>query len=601
MAKRSWRLPAVSLALYACFWATASVAEWFSDWPFAYEARPSWRSDLALSATRWLPPYETLLAGAALVFLLPAIVVAAVYFTQRHPWDPFERWFERPDAERTVVVLGVAVAVAIALFVSYALIRGANIIDDENAYLFSARLFAHGQVGLPTPPDAFANPMIIRAPMWTSGYPPGQSLVLVPGVWLHAEHAVLPVLAGVFVVAMWSFARDMFGPRHGALAALLAALSPFVWAIHGTVMAFGTTGTCLAVFLAGIGRAEKTGRARWMLLAGAAVGLAFITRPFDALAFSFPFAVRLLWEARKRPAYLGWCALGFVAVAWLLLAHDYLVMGSPFSLPYNSPQRPSFNMGFYTQAMPGMPHVHTPSHAIGNLVGLFARLDLWVLAWPGSLVLVLAGCLHRKTRRGDEMLRLALASYLAFYMLVPFPGGTWDVGPTYYYAAMPALIPLAVRGVWALRGRLVGYDPRAPRFVAWIVLAGIVIATTAIAPIRAIHVTELCTEINKPWDLIERTNFGPAIVVVPGTLQRRAPGWAFGYPYTLTSGSGATIQLITPADQHALEQALRFLGPKPLYFMRLDAERFNQTGDREFELVPAGEASESSPSSPSTR
>ena len=600
MAKRSWRLPAVSLALYACFWATASVAEWFSDWPFTYQARPSWGSDLALSATRWLPPYETLLAGAAIVFLLPAIVVAAVYFTQRHPWDPFERWFERPDAERTVVVLGVAVAIAIALFVSYALIRGANIIDDENAYLFSARLFAHGKVGLPTPPDAFANPMIIRAPMWTSGYPPGQSLVLVPGVWLHAEHAVLPVLAGVFVVAIWSFARDMFGPRHGALAALLAALSPFVWAIHGTVMAFGTTGTCLAVFLAGIGRAEKTGKARWMLLAGAAVGLAFITRPFDALAFSFPFAVRLLWEARKRPAYLGWCALGFAGVAWLLLAHDYLVMGSPFSLPYNSPQRPSFNMGFYTQAMPGMPHVHTPSHAIGNLIGLIARLDLWALAWPGSLVLVVAGCLHRKTSRGDEMLRLALASYFAFYMLVPFPGGTWDVGPTYSYAVLPALIPLAVRGVWALRGRLVGYDPRAPRFVAWIVLAGIAVATTAIAPIRAIHVTELCTEINKPWNLIERTDFGPAIVVVPGTI-RRAPGWSFGYPYTLTSGSGATIHLITPPDQHAFDQALRFLGPQPVYFLRLDAELFKQNSDREFSLVPADEASGSSPSSPSTR
>ncbi|MEO6772125.1 MAG: glycosyltransferase family 39 protein [Kofleriaceae bacterium] len=588
MAKqRSWRLPAISLALYACFWATASVAGWFADRPFAYEARPNWRSDLALSATRWLPPYETLLAGAAIVFLLPAIVVAAIYFTRRYPWDPFERWFERPDAERTVVVLAVAIAVAVALFVSYALIRGASIIDDETAYLFSAKLFAHGRVGLPTPPDALANPMIIRSPMWTSGYPPGQSLVLAPGVWIHAEHAVLPVLAGVFVVAVWSFARDMFGPRHGALAALLAALSPFVWAIHGTVMAFGTTGTCLAVFLAALGRAENTGRARWMGLAGLAVGLAFITRPYDAVAFTFPFAVRLLWEARRRPARLAWCVAGFVAVAWVLLAHDYLVTGHLFDLPYNSPERPSFNLGFYTHAMPGAPHVHTPAHAIGNLIGVIARLDLWALAWPGSLVLVLAGCLHRHTRRGDEMLRLALASYVVFYTLVPFPMGTWDVGPTYYYAVMPALIPLAVRGVWAVRARVVTIDARAPRLVAWIVLAGLVVATTAIAPIRAIHVTELSSEILKPWELIEASDLGPSIVVVPGSLQRRAPGWAFGYPYTLTSARGAIIQMVAPYDHKALEDALRFLGPKPLYFLRLDTARFAQTGDREFSLVPA--------------
>ncbi|MEP6863883.1 MAG: glycosyltransferase family 39 protein [Deltaproteobacteria bacterium] len=584
--QRSWRLPAISLALYACFWATASVAGWFADRPFMYQTRQNWFSDLSASATRWLPPAETLMAGAAIVFLLPAIIVAAIYCVRRYDHDPFDRWFERPDAERTVAVLSVAIAVAISLFVSYALIRGACIIDDEYAYLFQADLFAHGKIGLPTPPDALMNPMIIRAPLWTSGYPPGQSLVLAPSVWLHAQHAVLPILAGVFVVAVWSFARDMFGPRHGALAALLAGMSPFVWAIHGTVMAFGTTAVCLAVFLAAIGRAEKTGRPRWMLLAGLAIGLAFITRPYDALAFSFPFAVRLLWEARRQPARLVWCVVGFVAVAWLLLAHDYLVTGSVFDMPYNSPQRPSFNIGFYTHAMPFSPHIHTPAHAVGNLVGVIARLDLWALAWPGSLALVLAGALHRRRSRGDEMLRLALASYVVFYLIVPFPMGTWDVGPTYYYALMPVLIPLAVRGVWALRARVASIDPRAPRLVAWIVLGGIVVATTAIAPIRAVHVAELSSQILSPWQTIEDSDLGPSIVLVPGSQLRRAPGWAFGHPYTLTTRTGATVQLIIPEDRHALDEAVKFLGAKPLYTLQLDNDYFARTGDRVFSLVP---------------
>jgi len=587
MAKqRTWHLPAVALVLYACFWATASVGGWFADRPFEYELRANWVSNLAASATRWLPPYETLMTGAAIVFLMPAILVAALWLARRHERDPFERWFERPDAERTVVVLSVAVAVAVALFVSYALIRGACIIDDEYAYLFSAKLFAHGQVGLPTPPDALANPMILRSPMWTSGYPPGQSLVLAPGFWLHAEHAVLPILAGVFVVAVWSFARDMFGPRHGALAALFAGMSPFVWAIHGTVMAFGTTAVCLAVFLAAIARAEKTGRARWMLLAGLAVGLAFITRPYDAVAFAFPFAVRLLWEARRQPARLVWCGVGFVAIAWLIVAHDYLVTGDPFDMPYNSPQRPSFNLGFYVHAMPFMPHIHTPAHAVGNLIGVIARLDLWALAWPGSIVLVVVGALRKQRTRGDEMLRLALASYMLFYMLVPFPGGTWDVGPTYYYAAMPLLIPLAVRGVSALRVRLATIDPIAPRAVAWVVLCGLVVGVTAIAPIRAIHVTSLSTEILAPWETIEASDIGPAIVVLPSSTQRHAPGWAFGHPYTLTDRHGELVQLIIAEDQHQLDEAMPFLGPKPVYTLQLAKDLYTKSGSRQFVLVP---------------
>lgn len=586
MAKqRSWRLPAVALVLYACFWATASVASWFSDRPFLYETRQNWVSDLSASAVRWLPSAETLLTGAAFVFLLPAILVAAVWLARRDDRDPFLRWFERADAERAVVVISVAIAVAIAMFVSYALIRGACILDDENAYLFGAKLFAQGKVGLPTPPDALGNPMILRAPMWTSGYPPGQSLVLAPAMLVHAEHAVLPVLAGVFVVAVWSFTRDMFGPRHGALAALLAGMSPFVWAIHGTVMPFGTTAVCLAVFMAGIARAEKTGRAPWMLLAGLAVGLAFITRPYDAIAFAFPFAVRLLWEVRRHPGRLVWCVVGFLAVAWLLLAHDYLVMGSVFELPYNSPQRASFNIGFYRQALPmASPHVHTPAHAVGNLVGLVLRLDLWALAWPGSLGLVLIGLLRKQHGRGDDMLRLGFASYVLFYALVPFPAGTWNVGPTYFFALMPILIPLAVRGISALRVRLATIDPRGPRFVSWLVLIGLVVATTAIAPIRAIHVTELSSEILAPWETIEASDIGPAIVVVPLTLQRKAPGWSFGHPYTLNDRRGEQVQLIIAETQHHVDEALAFLGDKPVYVLQLDADVFKQTGTRRFTL-----------------
>jgi hypothetical protein len=579
--QRSW-LPAIGFALYGCFWATASVAGWFADKPFNYLNRGNWINDLAQSATRWLPPVETLLTAAAFVFLLPAIVIAAVYLARRYDYDPLDRWFARPDAERTVVVLGVAVAIAVTCFVQFALVRGAAILDDENAYLFQAHLFAHGHVGLPTPPVALGNAMILREPMWTSGYTPGHSLVLAPATWIHAEHFVPPIFAGVLVVAIWSFTRDMFGPKHAALAALLASLSPFVWAIHGTVLPFGTSAACFAVFLAAIARTEKTDRSRWMLVAGLAIGLAFLTRPYEALAFGVPSAIRLLGEVRRHPARVVWAFVGFVAVAWLLLAHNYLVMGGVLDMPYNAPGRAQFHLGF-TQALGA--YVHSPTQAIGNLVAVVLRLDLWTLAWPGSLLLVVAGVLRRAPTRGDWVLRWTLGSFFAFYIIVPF-AGTWDVGPTYYYAIVPVLIPLAVRGVSTLRTWLGAIGPVASRMSGWVVVAGMVVAVTAIAPIRAINLTMLASEIRAPWETIEASDLEDSIVIVPRLDARRAPGWAFGYPYTLTTARGATVHLIVPTNQKELDQAVAFLGPKPVYILQLDAKHFEETGTRLFTLVP---------------
>ena len=279
--------------------------------------------------------------------------------------------------------------------------------------------------------------------------------------------------------------------------------------------------------------------------------------------------------------------VGFAAFAWLLPAHDYLVTGSMLDMPYSSPMMPGFHLGF-TKAISFGPYVHSPTQAIGNLVGVIQRLDLWALAWPASLVLVIAGAVRRAPTRGDRILRWTLGSFVAFYIIVPFPG-TWDLGPTYYYALVPVVIPLAVRGVSASRawlGTIASIGPVASRMVGWIVIVGMVVAVTAIAPIRAIHITTLASEIRAPWEVIEASDIADSIVIVPRPETRKAPGWAQGYPYTLTSARGATVHLIMPSDQHELEEAVAFLGPKPVYVLELDSEHYTETGTRVFRLVP---------------
>ncbi len=592
MAARSWTTPIAAALLYLSFWATAIAGDWFLDTPFFYMSRPNWSNDLSVSGTRWLPQPESLLTGAALVFLLPAIIVGALYLARRYREDPFERWFRREDAQRTVVVLAVTTAVMMAIVVAFALTRQADILDDERAYLFQARLFAHGKIGLPSPPRALVNPLILLRPIWTAIYPPGNSLVLAPATLVGAEHVVPPVLAGVLVLAVWSAARDMFGPKHGALAALLAGVSPFVWAVHGTVLAFPTSVTALAVFLAALARAERTGKWAWMILAGAAVGLAFITRPYEAAAFAASFAVRMVWEAaRRREAatqlrVVG-SLVGFAAVAWLLPLHNYLVTGNWLQMPWDTPGFSGFKLGFTHSVFFGE-LVHTPMQALGNLVGIVQRFDLWALGWPCSVLLVVAGMLRRNPTRGDRLLRWGLGGYLLLYTLVPFPG-TWDVGPTYYYALVPLAVPLAVRGIAELRDRARSLDASgvAARFVAWVVLLGIAASVTAIFPMRAIRLTALSTQILEPWQTIEDSNIGPAIVIVPQPGEWRAAGWSWGHPYTLTTAKGDRVDLISPSNAKDLGDAVAYLGNKPVYVLQLDLEHYQKTGHRRYTLEPA--------------
>ena len=68
-------------------------------------------------------------------------------------------------------------------------------------------------------------------------------------------------------------------------------------------------------------------------------------------------------------------------------------------------------------------------------------------------------------------------------------------------------------------------------------------------------------------------------MIVPSLEQRRAPGWAHGYPYTI-----GDVHLISPRNQHELDDALQALGDLPVYQLALDADVYDATGDRRFTL-----------------
>ena len=583
--RRIWLAIAAALLGVSAYWAAASSANFFLDEPFNYVGRPLYVENMVYSFGRFLTPPEAVLYVVAIIVLTPMIAILAVSLGHYFAEDPLELAAKRVGSSpRNLALLAAFVAAAGATFVTWGLLDGTELVDDERAYAFQAQLFARLSSSAPAPPAALRNPMFIVDPAWTSIYPPGQALVLSLGAALGSVRIVPPLLAALLVLLIWSFCRAAFSERQALFAAALTAVSPFVWAVYGTLTAFGTSACALAGALAGVAWAERSGKNAYALAAGTAIGLAFITRPSEAVALGLPIAVALAHAAlRRKPGGVGRFILagsGFVAVAWLLPLNNYLVLGDPLDFTWLK-SRDAYRLGF-TRPYPWLDYVHTPAAAVGNIVTALARFDLWLFAWPGSLAVIVVALVRRSKNAWDRLLGAAFLSYLAFYMLV-FGSGVWDVGPGYYFACVPFLIPLFVRGIASLRALAPGAPARA---VGWLAIAGAATAWTTLAPRHALHLASLAREIRAPWEAVAASGIGEANFVVPDITQRFAAGWGFGYPYTIATGSTTRAHLFQPMTRAEYDAAMRYLGQRPVYTLVPHTQSFQQRGRRAFEIVP---------------
>jgi hypothetical protein len=278
-----------------------------------------------------------------------------------------------------------------------------------------------------------------------------------------------------------------------------------------------------------------------------------------------------------------WSVLPFAAGAAplvaALLAYNLATTGSPFQLGYRVANDYSF--GFFTHSIRGFGYEHTPGQGIAQAVTAITRLDLWLLGWPASLLFALAGAL---TASGvyDRLVLSLLATFAVAYTLVASPG-TWDVGPTYYFAIAPLVVVLVVRGIRALRTRMIAV-PSGVRFVGWLPVVGGCVAMVTIAPMHLVRLSVLSAEIDAPWRAVAESDLGESIVVVP--LRRAAAGYALGFPYEIKTKTG-TAHLVRPDSPASLDDARQFLGASlPVFQLAFDEETFRRDGLRRFEIKP---------------
>ncbi|HEX3049129.1 MAG TPA: DUF4160 domain-containing protein [Aggregatilineaceae bacterium] len=176
-------------------------------------------------------------------------------------------------------------------------------LEDEFAYQYQARLFAHGDVStaLIRPIRAYWQPFLITAD--TNGdktadirfgkYTPGWPLIMAVGELLNQSWIVNGWLAMLTVAVVYRLGREIYNPPTGAVAALLTATSPAALLLNGTMMGHSASLFFATLFMYALWRVEKFPRRAlvWGLVAGSSLGLLVITRPLTAVAVAAPFVL----------------------------------------------------------------------------------------------------------------------------------------------------------------------------------------------------------------------------------------------------------------------------------------------------------------------
>lgn len=339
---------------------------------------------------------------------------------------------------------------------------------DEYSYLFQAKTFLAGRTSFPTPElaSAFQQMHVLTEPVWASRYFPGM------GAWLAPFVAVAWPLLGSWTCSgltagFTALAGRRLNPLTGYLAGLWMALAPVNILLGNLLLSSGPTMLAFALFLwAYFSMFDEPGRRRWPLLAGCAIGMAFLIRPLTAVGLGFPFALYSLWQCRRLGGKLKWLIAAFVPWAAMLAVYNASITGSIATTPY----------GLYTER-------HTPAHVYGfynvdralsrrgpetltgydewaeNLTpGRSVRLtaDRWLgmIAWTtGFTPALLLGTILIATapRWGDRRLLLFLAvlGLSSAYFPYAFPG---VFGWGYLIEATPAWLLLLASALSALVG-----------------------------------------------------------------------------------------------------------------------------------------------------
>jgi len=354
------------------------------------------------------------------------------------------------------------------------------------AYVWQARVLAHGQLTAITPPDPtrFQIPFVVDAHgRRFAKYPIGWPMVLALGILLGIRSWVNPLLGGLAVWLTFRLGQKIFTTSIGLLAAFLTLSSPFFLIISGSLDSNSwSLVLSLTFFLAwmdtfNLGSHEGTIPNKhipyWLTVcvAGLSLGLLVNTRPLTALAIALPFflnGVFLLWHGssavRRHVIWIGTITL---LIGSLFLVWQFRVTGNFLTDPYTlwwAFDRIGFGHGIGLE-----PGGHTLLRGLQNAGIMLSDLNKDLFGWAGfSWIFLPFGLWALRHKRASWLMTGVFVSLVICYVF--YWASVVRYGPRYYYEAIYSLTLLSAAGILWLLGTLKSHGWRRLRVL--LVIAG---------------------------------------------------------------------------------------------------------------------------------
>lgn len=386
---------------------------------------------------------------------------------------------------------------------------------DSVSYYIQAKIFATGQLSVPSHElkDFFSTGFFINDGKYYSKYFPGWPLILSIGITIGLPWIINPVISILSLVIIYFIGKEIYDTDTGLFATLLFVTSGSFYVLTPTYFSEPSALLFSSVFFYCMIKTIKEPKILNSLLAGLSLCVAFMIRPYSAIAISLPVTGYFIYTAFiERKGFLRSFILfasGFSPALIILPLYNYLQTGDIFLSPfqyYNPFDKLGFGLRSFDTVMD--PYPFTLLTALRNTSINLALLNQEAVPF---FFIFLTGVLINKKNRWDMLLLATLFSIVFFHMFYFYRS------TRYYYAAFFAIFLLSARGI-SLSDLSVNKffpDLRVKNlchlFLLFITIVNVFIITS---PMKFIYNYKSSQKMSDPFNTLETNNINNAVVIL---------------------------------------------------------------------------------------
>jgi hypothetical protein len=324
--------------------------------------------------------------------------------------------------------------------------------EDAVVTFYQAKILLSGHLWSIPPafPEFFLNKMVINNGKWFSMVQYGHSLFLVPFLALRLPFLLSPILGSFALIIFFFFLKNCFDIKTAKEGTLLLLLSPTFLFISSSYVNQNSSAFLILLSLLFISFSVERNNRLFPLLTGLFAGLAFFVRT-TVVAFIPPFIVILFLSGKKKKREsILFFLIGFLPAFAIQFIHNFVFTGNAFRFAYALHSVAKLHdIGFGSGKGASTFNIagHTPLKSIINLVYNTFVTSLHLFGWPlVSLMFIPIALMSKRKNVWVLFSLLVIILVVIFFSLYWFHGVT-PMGPKFYYAIVPLLVLLTVRGI----------------------------------------------------------------------------------------------------------------------------------------------------------